>query len=199
MQTVMTLVAEKLYSVDEYLDMEEISAGKSEYFDGEIIPMAGAKFAHNLIATNVTTALSNALDEKDQHFMVLNSDTKIHIPRLRSFVYPDAVVVCEAPEFYEGREDIILNPLLVVEILSPGTEKYDRRSKFGHYKTLPSFQEYVLVAQHLPFVTASYKIAERTWQDTDAEGVEETIYLRSLDVKLSLKRLYKGIVFIPRP
>ncbi|MCY7357421.1 MAG: Uma2 family endonuclease, partial [Rudanella sp.] len=192
----MTLVAEKLYSVEEYLEMEERSTEKSDYFDGEIIPMAGAKFVHNLIATNTTTALSIALEEKEQNFLVINSDTKIHIPRLRSFVYPDAVVVCEAPEFYEGREDIILNPLLVVEVLSPGTERYDRRSKFGHYKTLPSFQEYVLVDQHLPFVTASYKIAERTWQDTDAEGIEATIYLRSLDVTLSLKRLYKGIVFV---
>ena len=161
--------------------------------------MLGAKFNHNLIATNTTTALSNALEEKEQNLLVLNSDTKIHIPGLRSFVYPDAVVVCEVPEFYEGREDTIMNPLLVVEVLSPSTEKYDRHTKFGHYKTLPSFQEYVLIRQNMPFVTASYKIAERTWQDTDAEGIEDTIYLRSIDITISLKRLYKGIVFIPRP
>ncbi len=195
----MTLVAEKLYSVEEYFEMEERSKEKLEYYDGEITPMPGAKLNHNLIATNTTTALSIALEEKEQNLLVLNSDTKIHIPGLRSFVYPDAVVVCEVPEFYEGREDTIMNPLLVVEVLSPGTEKYDRHTKFGHYKTLPSFQEYVLIRQNMPFVTASYKIAERTWQDTDAEGIEDTIYLRSLDVTLSLKRLYKGIVFVSRP
>lgn len=194
----MTLVAEKLYSVEEYFEMEERSKEKLEHFDGEI-HRPRAKFNHNLIAVNTTTALSNALEVKEQNLLVLNSDTKIHIPRLHSFVYPDAVVVCEAFQFYEGREDIILNPLLIVEVLSPSTSAYDKQGKFGHYKTLPSFQEYVLIEQDAPFVTASYKIAERTWQDTDAEGIEDTIYLRSLDITLSLKRLYKGIVFIPRP
>ncbi len=194
----MTLVAEKLYSIEEYFEMEERSGEKLEYYNGEINPMPGAKAAHNLIAGNTITALNIALEEKEQNFLVSTGDTKIHIPRLRSFVYPDAVVVCETFQFYEGREDTIINPLLIVEVSSPSTAAYDKQGKFEHYKTLPSFQEYVLIEQNMPFVTASYKIAERTWQDANAEGIEDTIYLRSLDITLSLKRLYKGIVFKER-
>lgn len=195
----MTLVAEKLYSVEEYFEIEARSGEKLEYYDGEINPMPGAKASHNLIAGNTITALNIALEEKEQNFLVSTGDTKIHIPKLQSFVYPDAVVVCETFQFYEGREDTIINPLLIVEVLSPSTSAYDKHGKFGHYKTLPSFQEYVLVEQNSPFVTASYKIAEHTWQDTEADGPEATIYLRSLDVTLSLKRLYKGVIFRPRP
>ena len=124
---------------------------------------------------------------------------KIQIPALRSFLYPDAVVICEAPDFYEGREDIITNPLLVVEVISRSTQRYDQRGKFEHYKTLPSFQEYVLIHQRFPRVTASCKIAERTWQDTEADSLEQTIYLRSLDITIDVKRLYKGVTFIASP
>lgn len=195
----MVATAERLYSIKEYLAMEDQNLEKSEYYDGEIIPLAGAKYNHNLITANVITTLSIALDAKADNYRVLSSDMKIQIPALRSFLYPDAVVICEAPEFYEGREDIITNPLLIVEILSPGTIRYDQRGKLDHYKTLPSFQEYVLIHQRLPMVTASYKIAERTWQDTEADSLEQTIYLRSLDVTIDVKRLYKGVTFRTAP
>ncbi len=195
----MVATTQRLYSVEDYLTMEARNLEKSEYYDGEIVPMAGAKAVHNLIAANAITALNIALEENVQEYLVLNSDTKIQIPALRSFVYPDAVVVCEALEFYENREDIITNPLLIVEVLSPGTEQYDRRGKFDYYKTLTSFREYVLIQQRFPVVTASCKIAERTWQDNEASGLEQTIYLRSLDVTLPLKRLYRGVTFRTAP
>ena len=86
-----------------------------------------------------------------------------------------------------------------MEVLSPGTAGYDKGRKFDYYKTLPSFQEYVLIYQRFPRVTASCKIAERTWQDTEADSLEQTIYLRSLDVTIDLKRLYKGVTFIAAP
>ncbi len=198
-KTAMTATAERLYSIEEYLAMEDQNLEKSEYHNGEIIPMAGAKAIHNLIAANAVTALNIALDAKIDTYLVLNSDTKIQVPALRSFLYPDAVVVCEAFAFYNNREDIITNPLLIVEVLSPGTAQYDRGKKFDYYKTLPSFQEYVLIQQQLPMVTASYKIAERTWQDTGADSLDQTVYLRSLDITLDLKRLYKGVTFRTAP
>lgn len=188
-----TEVAEKLYSIKEYLAFEEQAKNKHEYYNGKIIKMPGATFKHNQIATNIIVALGNALYNKN--FIVNNSDTKIHIPQLDSFVYPDAVVVFEKPEFYEGRNDVIVNPLLIVEVASPSTQKYDRALKFRRYKTLPSFKEYVLVEQDLPWVTSSYKIADRTWKDTEANTLESSVYLQSVDCTLDMERIYHGVQF----
>lgn len=185
----------KTYSIAEYLAMEENSVEKHEYYNGKIIKMSGAKYTHNLIAANIITALNNILEEKQQEYAVLGSDMKVYIPRVLSFVYPDAVVVCEKPLFYEDRKDILLNPLLVVEVLSPSTEEYDRKGKFFDYKQIPSFKEYLLVEQNIAFVTASYKIADRTWQDTEVDGVAASIHLQSIDCTISLSKIYKGIKF----
>ncbi|MEO6636907.1 MAG: Uma2 family endonuclease, partial [Ginsengibacter sp.] len=95
----------------------------------------------------------------------------------------------------EERKDIITNPLLIVEVLSPSTEDYDRKGKFFDYKQIPSFKEYLLVEQNIAFVTASYKIADRTWQDNEADGIAASIYLKSIDCTISLSKIYKGINF----
>lgn len=191
----MVTTDEKLYTVEEYFERERYSDEKWEYNNGIITKMAGATLFHNLIASNLITMLNNALEQKEKAYLVLNSDMKINIPKENKYVYPDAVVICEKPELYNNRLDIIVNPLVVVEVLSFGTEEYDRNGKFSSYKTIPSFQEYLMVKQYAPAVTASYKIADRTWQDTEAEGVAQTIYLRSLDIALDLKRIYKGVTF----
>lgn len=188
-----TEVTEKLYTVSEYLALEERAKNKHEYYKGKIIKMPGTTYIHNLIAVNIMAALNIALYEKD--FSVLNSDMKIHIPQLESFVYPDAVVVFERPQFYESRNDVVVNPLLIVEVASRSTRKYDRTTKFEYYKTLPSFKEYVLVEQTQPWVIASYKIAERTWKDTEAASLDESIYFQSVDCTLEMKRIYHGVQF----
>ena len=188
-----TAVKDKLYTVSEYLELEERAKNKHEYYNGIIRKMPGASFRHNQIAVNVMTALATALYNKN--FIVLNSDMKIHIPQLESVIYPDAVVVFEKPEFYSGRTDVLTNPLLVVEVVSPSTEKYDRGRKFQHYKTLPSFKEYVLIEQLQPWVVASYKIAERTWQDTEANTLDGSVYLQSIDCTIQLQRVYHGVEF----
>ena len=188
-----TEVAERLYSVKEYLAFEERAKNKHEYYNGKIIKMPGASYRHNQITANIIAALINALYDKD--FIVTTSDTKIHIPQLASFVYPDAVVVFEKPELYQGRTDVILNPLLIVEITSPSTRKHDRGVKFQEYKTLSSFKEYVLVDQTKPWVFASYKIADRTWKDTDANKLDGSIYLQSVDCALEMQRVYHRVQF----
>ncbi len=185
----------KTYSIAEYLAMEENSIEKHEFYNGKIIKMPGAKPVHNLIAANIITQLNYEIEKKQVNYFVLTSDTKIHIARLKSFVYPDAVVVCEQIEMYPGSETVIINPLLVVEVLSPSTEEYDRKGKFFDYKQIPSFREYVLVEQNTAFVTASYKIADRTWQDTEADGFDASIHLQSIDCTISLSKIYKGIKF----
>jgi Uma2 family endonuclease len=186
---------ERLYTISEYLEMEERSEEKHEYYNGKITLMAGGSTDHSLIATNISMALYNELDKRAESYLVLNSEVKIFIPRIETFVYPDAVVVCEKIEHYNGRNDIITNPFLVVEVASPSTAKYDRTLKFRHYKTLPSFKEYVIVEQDFPWVIASFKTAENTWNDLEATQLDQSIFLRSINCSIDLKRIYKNVEF----
>jgi len=191
----MRVVEEKIYSETEYFTLEQETRQKHEFYNGNVITMPGASYFHNLIAANIITELNNALDKAGKNYFVCTSDMKIRVPRLRSFVYPDAVVICENPEFYNGRTDIILNPLLVAEVLSASTSDYDRFGKFHEYKTIHSFKEYVLIEQTQPWVIASFKTAERTWTDTEAEGLDASILLQSIGCNITLQRIYKGIHF----
>jgi len=186
---------EKNYTIKEYLSLEDASVEKHEFYNGKIIKMSRAKPNHNLIAANIITALNNALEKNEKEYFVLTSDSKIYNPRLNSFLYPDAVVICENIELYPGSSTVITNPLLIVEVLSPSTEEHNRTGKFYDYKLIPSFKEYVLVWQTIPSVTASYKIADRTWQDTEAEGLDSSIYLQSINCSIDLKKVYRGIKF----
>jgi len=186
---------EKIFSIEEYLSTEDKSTEKHEFFNGKIIKMPGAKPAHNLISGNIITALNIALEIKEKQYFVLTGDSKIYSPRYNSFLYPDAVLICEQIEMYPGSSTVITNPLLIVEVLSPSTEEYDRTGKFYAYKQIESFKEYVLVWQTEPSVTASFKISKNTWQDTEADGLETSIYLQSIDCTIDLKKIYKGITF----
>ena len=186
---------EKNYTIKEYLSLEDASVEKHEFYNGKIIKMSRAKPNHNLIAANIITALNNALEKNEKEYFVLTSDSKIYNARLNSFLYPDAVVICENIELYPGSSTVITNPLLIVEVLSPSTEEHNRTGKFYDYKLIPSFKEYVLVWQTIPSVTASYKIADRTWQDTEAEGLDSSIYLQSINCSIDLKKVYRGIKF----
>jgi Uma2 family endonuclease len=187
--------SEKIYTIEEYLAMEDKALEKHEFYNGKIIKMPGAKPTHNLIAANVITALNNALENKEKEYFVLTGDSKVYNQKFNSFLYPDAVVICEEIEMYEGSSTVIINPLLIVEVLSQSTEVYDRIGKFANYKLIPSFKEYVLVWQTAPSVTSSYKISERTWQDTEADGLDASIYLQSIDCTIDLKKIYRGIKF----
>ncbi|AXE17565.1 Uma2 family endonuclease [Runella rosea] len=185
------LSPETTYSIEEYFELEAQSLEKLEYFDGKITKMPGASYVHNRIATNVLTALNVAL--MNTFFEVSNSDTKIHIPTIESFVYPDAVVICEKPLFYQNRVDTILNPLLIVEVLSPSTEEYDRGEKFYLYRSLPSFKEYVVVHQKHALVSAYFRLNEKDWRTHDVASLSETIHLQSISVTLKLADIYRGI------
>ncbi|MEY4904097.1 MAG: hypothetical protein RLZZ292_1912 [Bacteroidota bacterium] len=184
----------KVFSEAEYFDREERASQKHEFLNGKILEMPGGTSNHSLIATNITTALNNALEDRADCF-VFNSDIKIQIPRYKSFVYPDALVVCEVVEYYEGRKDVIVNPILIVEVLSHGTSDYDKGDKFLKYKTLASFKEYVLVEQDEPSISTFYKQRTRLWEEDFADGLEASIYLKSIDVTLPLSKVYKKVIF----
>jgi len=189
------LEKEKVYSVDEYFALDEQSKEKLEYRNGKIKVMSGGTAKHSEIAARIIAILVNTLDQSDIKYRVYTSDTKIQIPSYSTFVYPDAVVVSLEPEFYQDRKDIITNPLLVVEVLSPSTQNYDRDGKFLAYRTIPSFQEYLLIDQDRPQVTTFYRNEARHWEDNDIMGLDKTVTLRSVDCEIPLSRIYKNIDF----
>jgi Uma2 family endonuclease len=192
---VLTENSHRIYTVEEYLHLEESASIKHHFVNGKMIAMPGATPTHNLIAGNMITQLNIELEKKPKNYFVLTSDSKLFIPRLRNFLYPDAVVVCEEVELFPGSTTVITNPLLIVEVLSPSTANHDRHEKFFDYKRIPSFKEYVLVEQEIPLVTTSFKTGERVWADTEADGLETSIYLQSIDCTIELKKIYRGLKF----
>ena len=154
-------VAEKkCWTSEEYLAMERASPEKHELFGGEVFAMAGANNAHNLIVSNTIIALGTTLRGK---CFVYPSDMRIHVPATRLYTYPDVSVVCGKPEFADEMEDMILNPVVLVEVLSPSTESYDRGKKFESYRSIPSFLDYLLVAQDRVLVEHYRRQPGRGW------------------------------------
>ncbi len=182
---------EKYYSKEEYLAFEEQAEYKSEYYDGGIFAMAGGSRNHSVICVNLNRRTAEALDEKD--CIVLESNMKLDIAKYNLFVYPDAMIVCGEIEFLDNRTDVIKNPVLVIEVLSPSTETFDRVKKFAYYQSVPSIQEYVLILQREPKVEVYYKQDEKTWMYTFAEGLGDTILFRTLEHTLSLKDIYQKV------
>jgi Uma2 family endonuclease len=188
------MTAPKYVSIEAYYRAEEKSLTKNEYHDGTIIPMAGAKLLHNRLALKTAFLIEFFLEEQLLTHIVSNSDTKIRIEEFNKIVYPDAVVICDTPQYFNNREDTITNPLVVVEVLSASTARYDRSTKFEFYRTLPSFKEYVLIYQDRHRVSVWTKQADGSWLPKDYIGDETTAVLHSLhNCPLSLARLYKGL------
>ena len=178
-------------SIEEYFRAEEKSLHKNEYHDGIIVKMAGALLPQNRLASQVITLLNNFVYDNDFDFIVSNSDTKIRIDTFNRFVYPDAVVICEKPEYYDGREDTITNPTAVVEVLSKSTKNHDSNLKFDMYRTLPSFKEYVLIHQDRKRVSVYSKQPNNVWHLIDYDGDDAVAILQNVhDCPLPLKRLY---------
>lgn len=178
----------------EYLVMERRNAYKSEYVNGDIVAMAGASEAHNLVITNIVRELSIQL--KTRPCKVYPSDMRVWIPRLTTYTYPDVVVVCETPEFQDERRDTLLNPTLLIEVLSPTTAAYDRGIKFKHYRTLDSLQEYLLISQDAPLLERYLRQeGSRFWTFSDAEGPAAQMELSSVGCRLALAEVYDKVEF----
>ena len=178
----------------DYLTLERQSEYKSEYVDGVIVAMAGASQRHNLVITNVVRELSTQL--KHRQCEVYPSDMRVRIPRLNTYTYPDVAVVCGKPKFEDDHRDTLLNPTIIIEVLSPSTETYDRTDKFKHYRTLEALQEYVLINLTRPWIE-NYVRQEgsRFWTFSDAEGVEAQIELTSVGCQLLLAEVYDKVGF----
>ena len=171
---------------DEFLAMERASETKHELWDGEVFAMAGASLAHNLIVANVVGTLRETLRDRD--CVVLPSDMKVRIPTRSGYAYPDATVVCGEIAFHDDHQDVVLNPLVLVEVLSESTERFDRGRKFAGYRTLPTLQEYLLVSQSQRLIERYHRLDEGRWELADHRA--GAIRLSALGVELSVDEVY---------
>jgi Uma2 family endonuclease len=187
----MTTTIKHRYSLDEYRAIEEKTEGRSEYRDGEIVPMPGGSLNHSRIGRNILANLTFLL--RDTPFEVINNDLRLWIPEHRRGVYPDVMVFEGEPQLNDHRLDEVLNPILIVEVLSPSTADYDRENKFRMYRSLPSFREYLLVAQDEPFVE-KYSKQNQGWLLNDFYDLERSIFLESVKIELAMTEIYHGVV-----
>lgn len=188
-------VKKNIHSIQEYLFFEDQSEKKYEFENGTFIEMPGASFIHNLIETNLATTLKLHLKEKSPKLFVLGSNIKIHIAAVNTIRYPDALVIGEKVEFLEGRTDVLLNPILIAEILSPSTERIDRGLKFEEYKMIPSLKEYVLIHQDQPLVSTYFREEESLWRIQSTFGSDSAVQFQSVGCVLQLAEIYENIKF----
>ncbi|MBI4670751.1 MAG: Uma2 family endonuclease [Chloroflexi bacterium] len=178
----------------EYLKRERAAETKSEYYDGEIVAMAGASRTHNLIVGNLVAALHRQLEGKPCE--VYPSDMRVLIDKKRAYVYPDVVVVCGKPEFADGYTDILVNPTIVIEVLSPSTHRHDRVKKFGLYRQLESLQTYVMVDSESRHVTCIERSADgKTWTIEMLDKLQDVVRPQAIGCVLPLRRVYRQVQF----
>lgn len=180
------------YSIGEYLELEYQSDIKNEYEYGQIVAMSGGTINHGIIGNNINTELNTGLRNTGLECMAINGDVRIWINNAESFVYPDAMVICGEIETYENDKNSIVNPVLIVEVLSKSTESYDRGDKFHKYCSLPSFKEYVLIDQNKPVIDVLYKENSNYWKMRTTIGMEKSIYLNTIDCTIQLSEIYRN-------
>ncbi len=177
----------RIWTAQEYLAWERLQPTKHEFFQGEIFAMAGATREHNLLVGNVVAELRNALRKKPCE--VYPSDMRSNIPATGLYTYPDAVVVCGKPEFADEAHDTLLNPKVLVEVLSESSESYDRGKKFEQYRSVASFSEYVLVAQDQVLVEHFSRQPDGSWLLREARAGGR-ITLPSIDCTIEVDEIY---------
>ncbi len=183
----------KFISADEYFEIEKAAEYKSEYYYGEIFAMSGASFNHNVIAGNVLADLHLALRHSD--CFVFGSDMKVQMEEARYYVYPDISIACGDIRFVPGRSDTIINPIVVIEILSESTREYDMGLKLGSYRKIPSLKECILIDQYSYHVEYFFRNEYHRWVSESFGGLDDRLILRSLDVGLALKNIYHRVKF----
>lgn len=182
-------------SPEEYLALERNAVQKSEYYAGEIFLMACATKLHNIIAANILGELYGQLKKKP--CLVFPSDMRLKVSKTGLYTYPDAMVACEKVIFEGEKEDVLLNPVIIVEVLSESTEGYDRGKKFEHYRRIDSFLEYLLVAQDQHHVEHYVKQKNGAWLFSETRSLDETIKLPSIDCELALSEIYDKVDIQP--
>lgn len=176
----------------EYLARERASAGKHEYFDGEIFAMTGASEPHNLIASNVTASLHRQL--RGRACRIYPSDMRLKVMETGLNTYPDLTIVCGPSQFTDPiKRDTLTNPTVIIEILSPSTERYDRGLKFQNYRTIASLQDYLLIAQDTARIERYTRQESNQWIFTEAIGLDSSLSIASLGATLDLADVYEQV------
>jgi Uma2 family endonuclease len=188
---IMQVTERRHYTLEEYLELEETADYKSEYIDGQIIPMAGGSTNHNRIALNFSAALNFAFRQQD--YEVFIGDVRLWIPQKRIYTYPDVMIVAREPEYFDNRTDTITNPQVIVEVLSKSTKGYDREDKFEAYRTIATFEEYILIDQTRLHIEQFSKTAKKRWLLSEYDEEDEAIALNSVSFQISLLDLYNKV------
>jgi len=186
------------YTLEEYFDLELSSNERYEYWNGDVFCMSGVSDAHAQIEINLVNVLSVNL--RGRPCRVFPANMRIKVPTLPPYRYADLSVACDKPVFEKiGGVDALTNPTLIIEVLSDSTEAYDRGDKFSHYKSIPSFKAYLLVAQHRPHITQYEKNADGSWGYSEVNDLSANVYLASVDCTLTLEEIYQGVTFPAKP
>lgn len=183
----------KYYSPEEYLTIEREAGFKSEYYDGEIFAMAGASRMHNLICGNTFAAIHFQL--KNRSCEAYTGDMRVRVSATGLYTYPDILALCETPRFDDEEKDTLLNPNMIIEVLSKSTESYDRGKKFAHYRTIPSLTEYVLISQNTFLAEQYIRQKDNKWLLSEYSDPGDTIELPSIDCILKLADVYEKVEF----
>ena len=189
----MSTAPARQFTSAEYLAFERDAETKHEFFAGEIFAMAGASPMHNLIASNLVRELSARL--KERPCRVFGSDQRVKVDVTGLYTYPDVTVVCGEMEFDDDQKDSLLNPRVIIEVLSEATESYDRGKKFEHYRRLPSLQEYLLVAQDKMHVERYRRRGDHEWLLWETDDRDGVVSLASIEIDLPMAEIYDKVTF----
>jgi Uma2 family endonuclease len=186
----MSSLPKQTYTPEEYLALERKAGYKSEYLDGQITAMTGASRAHNIINTNLVRILGTEL--ADEPCELYAADMRVRVGYHHSYVYPDVVIACGSPTFEDVELDTLINPTIIIEVLSPSTEIYDRGSKSARYRQIDSLQEYLLVAQDRPAIEHYFR-RDNEWSIADIQGLDGQVELPSINCTVFLSDIYQKV------
>jgi Uma2 family endonuclease len=181
----------------EYLNLERSLESRNEFFDGEMFAISGGTPLHSQIATNLAAEFRKHF--KGKPCVPYNSDLRLKVEATGLFTYPDLSVVCGPLQFAPGTDDTVVNPRLILEVLSDSTEAYDRGKKFENYRQMPSLREYLLVSQKEPRIEQFIRQPNEQWLLREAAGFAATLALPSLEISISLDEVFAGVQFVPAP
>ncbi len=176
---------------EEYLRIEREAQTKSEFFDGQMFAMSGGSLNHSFIASRLIAIFDRQVSGSCR---VSTSDLRIHIPAFKTYTYPDCLILCGEPQLVSDQKDNLLNPMLIVEVLSPSSEAYDRGKKFEMYRSIASLREYLLIHQDRRHVEHYSRQEEDSWLLRECFGSEATVSIARLSVEISLAELYATAV-----
>ncbi len=192
----MSAVPKVLLTPEQYLAIERKAEFRSEFYRGEMFAMAGASLEHNRVKDNLIGELYGRLKGSGCHSY--SSDMRVKVSATGLYTYPDIAIVCGKAEVEDDVFDTLLNPRVIIEVLSDSTANYDRGKKYRHYQQIASFQEYVLVAQDEPVVERFVRQPDGSWNGIIVEGLDGDLALVTVPVRVSLRDIYAGVEF-PKP